>query len=114
MEIPKTLHASNRDAWRAWLDRHHETEQEIWLVFYKKHTGKPGVSYEDAVEEALCFGWIDSIVRRIDDERYAQKFGPRKANSKWSESNKRRVRKMMEEGKMTAAGLAKISGLDLT
>jgi uncharacterized protein YdeI (YjbR/CyaY-like superfamily) len=108
VKISKTLYVTNRDDWRAWLKKHHETEKEIWLIYYKKHTNHPRIPYDDAVEEALCFGWIDSIVQKIDDERYAQKFTPRKSSSKWSESNKRRVRKLLKEGKMTQAGLAKI------
>jgi uncharacterized protein YdeI (YjbR/CyaY-like superfamily) len=108
MKIRKTLYVTNRDDWRAWLEKNHETEKEVWLVYYKKHTNRPRIPYDDAVEEALCFGWIDSIVQKIDDERYAQKFTPRKNSSKWSELNKRRVRKLLREGKMTPAGLAKI------
>jgi len=108
MRIPKTLYVTNRDDWRAWLEQNHEAEKEVWLIYYKKHTRRPSIPYDDAVEEALCFGWIDSIVQRIDNERYAQKFTPRKNNSRWSESNKRRVRKLLEAGKMTPAGLAKI------
>ena len=108
MKISKTLYVTSRDDWRAWLEKNHETEKEVWLVYYKKHTNQPRIPYDDAVEEALCFGWIDSIVQRIDDERYAQKFTPRKSGSLWSESNKRRIRKLLKEGKMTQAGLAKI------
>lgn len=102
-----TAHPTTRADWRAWLAAHHDRETEIWLVYNKRHTGEPRVEYDDAVEEALCFGWIDSIVRTIDADRYAQKFTPRKARSKWSELNRRRFAKMVAEGKMTAAGLAK-------
>ena len=109
MKIPNTLHVTNRDKWRAWLKRNHLTEKEVWLICYKKRTGQRGIPYEDAVEEALCFGWIDSIVKRVDDDKYARKFTPRKKNSKWSELNKRRVAKVMSERRMTPAGLAKIS-----
>jgi uncharacterized protein YdeI (YjbR/CyaY-like superfamily) len=70
---PEKLHVAGRAEWRRWLRKNHAVEDEIWLVQYKKHTGKAGISYEDAVEEALCFGWIDSIVRRLDDARYMQK-----------------------------------------
>lgn len=101
------LHPTTRAAWRAWLAANHDRETEIWLVYNKRHTGEPRVEYDDAVEEALCFGWIDSIVRTIDADRYAQKFTPRKAKSKWSELNKQRFAKMIREGKMTPAGLAK-------
>lgn len=103
----KLLHLTTRADWRAWLAAHHERETEIWLVYNKRHTGEPRVEYDDAVEEALCFGWIDSIVRTIDADRYAQKFTPRKAKSKWSELNRERFARMVREGKMTPAGLAK-------
>jgi uncharacterized protein YdeI (YjbR/CyaY-like superfamily) len=108
MKISKTLYVTNRDDWRAWLEKNHETEKEVWLIYYKKHTNRPRIPYDDAVEEALCFGWIDSIVQKVDDERYAQKFTPRKNSSNWSESNKRRIRKLLKEGKMTQAGRVKI------
>ncbi len=109
MKIPKTIYLINRDDWRAWLEKNHDIETEIWLIYYKKHTNRPRIPYEDAVEEALCFGWIDSIVKKLDDERYIQKFTPRKDNSRWSELNKRRVRKLIKEGRMTKHGLAKIT-----
>jgi len=102
------VHLTNRNDWRLWLKENHNREKEIWLVYYKKHTGKPRVPYDDAVEEALCFGWIDSIVRRIDDETYMQKFTPRKARSNWSDSNKKRVEALIGTGAMTKAGLEKI------
>lgn len=108
MNQHKTLYVTDRDEWRAWLERHYETEAGVWLIYYKKHTGKPTVSYNDAVEEALCFGWIDSTVRRLDDERYMQRFTPRKDTGNWSEPNKKRAAKLIKEGRMTAAGLAKM------
>jgi uncharacterized protein YdeI (YjbR/CyaY-like superfamily) len=98
----------DRKQWRRWLFQNHHHEREIWLVYYKKHTGKPSVSYEEAVQEALCYGWIDSTVRRLDEDRYMQKFTPRKENSNWSETNKRRARRLMTEGRMTRFGLKKI------
>src|SRR3954468_24732700 len=101
------LHPTTRADWRSWLAANHDRETEIWLVYNKRHTGEPRVEYDDAVEEALCFGWIDSIVRTIDADRYAQKFTPRKAKSKWSALNRERFARMVCEGKMTAAGLAK-------
>lgn len=100
----KTLHVVERRAWRAWLRANGEKEKEIWLIFYKKHTGKKRLAYDDAVEEAICFGWIDSIVRRLDEKRYAQKFTPRKRGSKWSDLNIRRAKKMIAAGCMTPAG----------
>jgi uncharacterized protein YdeI (YjbR/CyaY-like superfamily) len=104
----KPLHITSRDDWRAWLEENHATEKEIWLLHYKKHAGKPGIPYEDAVEEALCFGWIDGIMRRIDEEKYALRYSPRKSGSIWSETNKKRAERMIEQGRMTDAGLAKI------
>ncbi len=90
------------------MEQNHASEKEAWLVHYKKHTGKPGIPYEDAVEEALCFGWIDGLLRSIDSERYALRYSPRKRNAIWSESNKKRVERMIEQGRMTQAGLEKI------
>ncbi len=101
------LHPTTRADWRAWLAANYDRETEIWLVYNKRHTGEPRVEYDDAVEEALCFGWIDSVVRTIDESRYAQKFTPRKARSKWSASNRERFARMVREGRMTPAGLAK-------
>lgn len=85
--------------WCAWAEQYSATEQEIWLIYYKKTSGKPRISYEDAVEEALCFGWIDSLVQRMDEEKYAQKFTPRQKNSTWSALNKRRIVKLIHEGR---------------
>jgi uncharacterized protein YdeI (YjbR/CyaY-like superfamily) len=104
----KTLHVTKRRDWRAWLKSHHETEKEIWLIFHKKHTGKGRLAYDDAVEEAICFGWIDSIIKRRDEQTYVQKFTPRNLNSRWSSLNVERAKKMIAAGLMTAAGLAKI------
>ncbi|HEY6324787.1 MAG TPA: hypothetical protein VJA16_24840 [Thermoanaerobaculia bacterium] len=103
----QTLEVTSSREWRAWLAEHHDREAGIWLVFWKKHTGKTSVSYQDAVDEALCFGWIDTLVRRLDDDRYAQKFTPRKPKSNWTEANRRIFARLVEEGRMTAAGLAK-------
>ncbi|MHC4194258.1 MAG: YdeI/OmpD-associated family protein [Planctomycetota bacterium] len=104
----------NDEEWRKWLSRHYATAAEIWLVFYKKETSKPTIAYGAAVEEALCFGWIDSIIKRIDDTKYARKFTPRKDKSGWSKLNKRRANKMIKEGKMTDVGLAKIQAAKKT
>lgn len=100
----KTLHVETRDSWRLWLGEHHASETEIWLIFHKIHTGMPNVPYGDAVEEALCFGWIDSLIKRIDGDRYARKFTPRCPGSVWSESNKVRAEKMIADELMTDAG----------
>lgn len=86
------LYLPTRSEWRQWLSKNHAGVKVIWLVYYKKHTGKPSIPYDDAVEEALCFGWIDSTIKRIDDERYMQKFTPRNLKSEWSDLNIRRVR----------------------
>jgi len=110
MKIGETFYAKDRKAWRAWLAKHQADRKEIWLVFYKKHTGHPTVTYEEAVQEAICFGWIDSILQKMDEERYAQKFTPRRAKTKWSATNIRRARKMIKAGRMTEAGLAKFRG----
>ena len=97
-----------REDWRSWLAKNHAAAKEIWLVLFKKHTGKTCVPYADAVEDALCFGWIDGLVKSIDDEKYAVRFSPRKNKSIWSETNKRRVAKMIEQERMTKIGLVKV------
>src|SRR5437763_427402 len=108
MAISKTLYVTTRDAWRAWLAKHYDSETEVWLIYYKKQSGQPRIPYDHAVEEALCFGWIDSLVKRIDDDKFAQKFTPRRDWTKWSALNKRRMRKLVREGRMTEAGLATV------
>ena len=108
VSVGQQLHFVNRDEWRAWLEVNHAIARELWLVIYKKHTGRAGMSYEQAVEEALCFGWIDGVMKRLDDEKYALRFSPRKSGSIWSQSNKRRVTKLIKEGRMTEAGLARV------
>lgn len=100
-----SLHITTRADWRKWLAAHHATSSGIWLVWFKKHTGKARLEYEDAVEEALCFGWIDSVAKRIDDDRAAQTFTPRRAGSKWSPSNVARFSRLVKAGRMTPAGL---------
>lgn len=95
----------NRHEWRSWLEHNHDKVTEIWLVFYKVKVDKDSVRYEEAVEEALCFGWIDSTVRRIDDEKHMQRYTPRKPKSNWSASNKARVAKLRKVGLMTEPGL---------
>jgi len=110
MEITKTIYVKNREVWRQWLEKNHNKEKEIWLIYYRKSTGKPRVEYNDAVEEALCFGWIDSIEKGIDKERFAQRFSPRKPKSNWSEMNKERVRRLIKEETMTPGGIAAFKG----
>ena len=109
MEISKTFYAKNRKEWRNWLDKNHKKEKDIWLIYYNKKSGKPRVEYNDAVEEALCYGWIDSIIKNIDEEKFSQRFTPRNPKSKWSESNLERVRRLKKENKMMPSGLASLS-----
>lgn len=104
-EMKPQVCASSREEWRSWLHKNHDSMDFVWLVYFKKHTGKPSIAYAESVEEALCFGWIDSIKKRIDEERYAYKFTPRRAQSKWSALNIRRAKRLIDEGKMTRAGL---------
>lgn len=108
MEIGKTLYITNRKDFRKWLKKNHKTEKDIWLIYYKKNSTKPRIPYNDAVEEALCFGWIDSIVKKIDDEKFAQRFTPRRKNSRLSELNKERIKRLINKQKMTSAGFAAI------
>jgi uncharacterized protein YdeI (YjbR/CyaY-like superfamily) len=96
----KLLHASHRCQWRAWLQKNYKSETEIWLVYHKKHTGIPRISYNDAVEEALCFGWIDSTVRTIDEDRFAQRFSVRRPRSGHSQANLERLRALAKQGKI--------------
>lgn len=101
----KTLEIATRRGWRSWLGKHHDSEAEIWLVFYKQHTGRKGIEYRDALEEALCFGWVDSLVKRLDDNRFARKFTPRKADSRWSTVNRRLYAELLAGGLVAPPGL---------
>jgi len=103
------LYVKNRVEWRKWLTQNHDKSSGIWLVFYKKHTRKPTLEYDEAVEEALCFGWIDSIIKKLDDKRYARKFSPRRSASHWSELNKQRVKYLMKQGLMAKSGIARVT-----
>jgi uncharacterized protein YdeI (YjbR/CyaY-like superfamily) len=96
-----------REEWRDWLAKHHGRESEIWLVYNKKQSGRPRVAYAEAVEEALCFGWIDGITKPMDENRYAQRFTPRREKSNWSSLNRQRFARLVKEGRMTDAGLAR-------
>ena len=98
----------DRKEWRSWLASHHASEKEAWLVYHKAGSGIRGIAYEDSVEEALCFGWVDSIIQKLDDSRYARKFTPRKENSKWSTVNRRRAERMIAAGLMTEIGMQKV------
>ena len=102
----KTLQVKNRGEWRSWLEKNACSCREVFLIFYRKSSGKPRIAYEDAVEEALCFGWIDGKVNKLDDQRYVQRFTPRRPASRWSPLNIKRAQRLIAEGKMKAAGLA--------
>lgn len=104
----KMFHPKTRNEWRKWLKKNHAISPGIWMIYYKKESGKRKFSYEEAVEEALCFGWIDSAPRKLDEERSALKFTPRKSKSIWSKLNKQRIKKLIEKNLMTPAGLIKI------
>ena len=106
MDIGKTLTVRNRLEWRRWLAKHHADTREIWLVYYKKASGKSGISYEESVQEGLAYGWVDGQNKSIDDDSYAARFTPRRPNSNWSDSNIARVKKLLAEGRMAAPGLA--------
>jgi uncharacterized protein YdeI (YjbR/CyaY-like superfamily) len=112
LDEAKLLHVTERAEWRAWLEKHNKSEREVWLVFYKKHTGKPRISYNDSVEEALCFGWIDSTVRRIDEDRYAQRFSVRNPKTPYSQSNKERLRKLVKQGQVVKEVVATLEGIE--
>src|ERR1041385_4596545 len=101
-----TLHFKTRGEWRAWLEQHQASSPGIWFVFYKSHTGQKSILYEEMVREALCFGWIDSLIKRLDDNRYAVKVTPRKPTSKWSNLNRKRWAELKSADLLTAAGLA--------
>jgi uncharacterized protein YdeI (YjbR/CyaY-like superfamily) len=100
------LDVRTRPAWRRWLEKHHGESGGVWLVYHKEHTGVASVDYDDSVREALCFGWVDSLIRRLDDDRYARKFTPRKPGSAWSASNLKRWAELEAEGALAPAGLA--------
>ena len=101
----KTFVAQTADQWRKWLDEHHDSESEVWLVFYKQHTGVISIDYKDALDEALCFGWVDSLIKRLDDRRYARKFTPRRSDSRWSEVNRKRYAELKASGRISPAGI---------
>src|SRR3989304_4921578 len=105
----KPLKFANRAAWRAWLQKHHVQENAAWLLLYKKRAVKGKLTQEEAVEEALCFGWIDGLLRSVDAETYCLRFSPRRTISIWSSINKQRVQKLIRQGRMTVAGLEKIA-----
>jgi uncharacterized protein YdeI (YjbR/CyaY-like superfamily) len=106
MEIGETLYVTDRDQFRKWLIENHRIKKEIWVIKYKKSTKKPSIDYVEAVEEAICFGWIDGFEKGIDAERYAIRFSPRRPKSNWTNTNKDRARRMIAEGRMSPAGRA--------
>jgi uncharacterized protein YdeI (YjbR/CyaY-like superfamily) len=108
MSLKDALLFNNRNEWRTWLENNHKTMKEIWLLHYKKQAGKQYLNHIDAVEEALCFGWIDSKLKKIDEERFILKYSPRKPKSVWSKINKEKAEAMIISRKMTQAGLDKI------
>src|SRR5579872_1886086 len=110
MDVTETLYVSTARGWRAWLKKHHRSAREIFLVYYKKHSGKRRISYNDAVDQALCFGWIDSITKTLDEDRWCQRFTPRRKGSSLSELNKARVRRLIRTREMTPAGLEALEG----
>ena len=101
----KTLRLDTPQEWREWLETHGASESEIWLVFHKKHTGIASIAYKDALDEALCFGWVDSLVKRLDDRRYALKFTPRRADSRWSPANRKRYAELQAAGRLRPPGV---------
>jgi uncharacterized protein YdeI (YjbR/CyaY-like superfamily) len=101
-----TLRVRSRLQWRAWLKKHHASSPGVWFVFYKAHTGVKSVPYEDTVREALCFGWIDSLIKRLDDDRYALKVTPRQPTSKWSDINRKRWAELKAARLLRSSGLA--------
>jgi len=104
MEIGETIYVATREEFRAWLDENHRIKKEIWLIQYKKVTKKPSLNYDEAVEEAICYGWIDGFKKGMEGDRFATRFTKRRQKSNWTETNKERARRMIEEGKMTEAG----------
>lgn len=105
----KTFHASNRASWREWLSAHHVTDKNVWLIIYKKQSGIPSVTYDEAVDEALCFGWIDSKINKRDEKSFFQFFAQRNPKSNWSRVNKAKVDKLIEARLMTEAGYKSIA-----
>jgi uncharacterized protein YdeI (YjbR/CyaY-like superfamily) len=100
------VEVQGRQRWRRWLEKHHASSPGVWLVFYKGHARVKSIPYNDSVREALCYGWVDSLIKRLDDDRYARKFTPRKAASKWSELNRKRWADLKSAGLLAPSGLA--------
>ncbi len=109
IELDNALFFNNRKEWRSWLEKNHRTQNEVWLIHYKKSSRKTNLNHVDAVEEAICFGWIDSKLKKIDKERFILRYSPRRSRSVWSKINKDTAKKMISKGKMMPAGLDKIN-----
>jgi uncharacterized protein YdeI (YjbR/CyaY-like superfamily) len=109
LEEPQPFYPDSRQAWREWLQANHQTEQSVWVLYYKKKTKVPSLTWSEAVDEALCFGWIDSTAKPIDEQTYRQFFSKRKPNSVWSKVNKEKVKNLIEQGLMMQAGLDSIA-----
>ena len=101
----KTVLVRTLEQWRVWLTEHHSSESEVWLIFHKRHTGVASIDYKDARDEALCFGWVDSLVKRLDDRRFARKFTPRRADSRWSAVNRKRYAELKAGGRLKPPGI---------
>ena len=101
----KTLLVRTLDQWRDWLTEYHASESEVWLIFYKRQTGVASIDYKDALDEALCFGWVDSLIKRLDDQRFARKFTPRRADSRWSTVNRERYAELKAGGRLNPSGI---------
>ena len=104
MNTGNKVYLTTRHGFRNWLEKHHQSEGEIWLILFKKASGKKTLTYAEAIEEAICFGWVDNQKKTIDNEKYAQRFSPRVQGSNWTKTNIDRARKMIADGKMTSAG----------
>jgi uncharacterized protein YdeI (YjbR/CyaY-like superfamily) len=111
LDETELLYVTSRHEWHNWLEEHYRSEREVWLVYYKKHTGKPRISYNDAVEEALCFGWIDSTVKSIDEDRYTQRFSLRNPRTPYSQANKERLKGLIKQEKVVKEVLATLGNL---
>lgn len=108
MQVSQITYFRSRNDWRKWLRKNYNKKDHLWLGFYKVHTKEPGLAYTEAVEEALCFGWIDGILKRIDEEKHIIRFSPRRPDSIWSPHNIKRVKKLIKQGKMRKVGKDKV------
>ncbi|MBK8022267.1 MAG: YdeI/OmpD-associated family protein [Chloroflexi bacterium] len=113
VKITETIYVPDRHGWRSWLEEHHRSKKEIWVISYRNGVDLPSIPYLHAVEEALCFGWIDGIAKTMDVERRVQRFTPRRRGGHWTELNKERARRLIAQGKMTEAGYATLPDLNV-